>query len=83
MATESLSFDDVQAALMRCLAINPPVDFVLPRDASHLVDLFARMSYQKVWTVSRAEVPADVLALFEHWRDPMPSIPGASAARLT
>ena len=78
MTTESISFDDVQAALMRCLAMNPSVDLVLNRDASRLVDLFACMSYQKVSAVSRLEVPPDVLALFEHWRGPMPGIAGRS-----
>jgi hypothetical protein len=76
---EDIKFEDVQAALMRCLAIQPPVDYVLGRDASRLADLFARMSYQKVRIVSPQEMPADVLALYERWRGPVPGQPDNDA----
>jgi hypothetical protein len=63
----------VQAALMRCLAINPPVDFVLHRDASRLVDLFGLMVYERAPSVLRAQVAQDILEIYARWQGPMPT----------
>jgi hypothetical protein len=79
MSTESIRFEDVQAAVMRCLAVHPPVDFALHRDASRLVDLFARMSYQKVHEVQPDQMPPDVLALLQKWGGTADSVAGTRA----
>ena len=42
--------EDVQEALQRCLAAEPPVDFALSKDAAQLATVFAEMRFAAIDT---------------------------------
>lgn len=43
----NITIEEFQAALVRCMAAEPPIDFALSKDSSLLVDVFAEMQFNK------------------------------------
>jgi hypothetical protein len=62
-----ISFAEVQAALQRCLAANPPVNVTLCRDASLLADVFGEMLFFREQERSLAPFSEDHRAAFARW----------------
>lgn len=39
------TFQEITQALVNCMTVEPPVDYALSRDASHLATVYAEMMY--------------------------------------
>ena len=70
-----ITFEALQAALARCMVLNPPegMERRLHPDANRLADLFGLMIYERVQCVPRERVAADILEIFARWQGPMPA----------
>lgn len=63
-----VKFDEVQRALERCMAAEPPKDYALSADASQLADVFAEMLYARSAERPLSEFKPKQLAAFERWK---------------
>ena len=66
---EVITFDAVKASLDRCMTTHPPtgIERSLHRDADAMADLFALMALDRLTAFPKAEVDADLLAIFDRW----------------
>lgn len=64
-----LTLDELQAALGRCMTAHPPegLELRLHPDANRMADLLGLMIYQRVTSVSVAEVKTVIMDAYRRW----------------
>jgi len=72
VATDVISFEQVQQATARCLHVHPAVDAVLPKESFLLAELLGLMIYARRDVIEVASLPPATQDELRRWAAPAP-----------